>query len=186
MPDIVGNPGVFFQGDWGSPRWRNFACPPLPTTILAFWPDLSPPLTEFCPRKFQKCYLIFSLNFDYFLAQYSIRKLYFMLKTTKFAQILLRGGGGHFWPQRTIFLSSPPHLTLFPMRVPPIWLCLRKGSKIIPESKFPPTKNLVEKPWILCTLFVYPSWSMWGHMFNPWHMDHFKCNAKKKKKKKKG
>ena len=116
-------------GDWGSleavkilpvppicrPGFLTRACPPN-------W-VLSPKIWKFLPH--------FSLNFDYFLAQNCIRKLYFMLKTPKFALILLQEG---------IFGFSGQNF-----QVPHIWLRPRQGLKIVHDSKHPPTKNFLKK-----------------------------------------
>ena len=138
----------FFLGDWeGPPGGKNFAHPPQPTAVPAF-------LTRACSLnwvlslKISKISTHFSLNFVYFLAQNCIRKLYFMLKTPKFALILL---GGYFGLQQTIFPSplSSDSIT-DASSPPPIWLGPRWGPKIVPKSKSPLTKTFVKKPW--------PSW----------------------------
>ena len=64
-------------------------CSPLTNCRPHFLTKACPHPTEFCPWKFQKFYLIFLSIFDYFFAQNCIRKLYFKLKTPKFALILL-------------------------------------------------------------------------------------------------
>ena len=125
----------FFPG--GFPQQQKFCPSPATNCHPCFLTRACPPPpTEFCPWKFQKFYLIFSLNFDYFLAQNCIRKLYFMLKNTKICSNF--AVGGHFWPQRTIFLSPP-------MWVPPSDSVPNRDRKIVPKSKFPPKKKICEK-----------------------------------------
>ena len=122
---------------------RVFSCPitskilpvtPQPTAIPAFWPEpvpanwvLSPKISKISPH--------FSLNFDYFLGQNCIRKLYFMLKTPKFALILR---WGHSWSQRIIFPTAPPHLTPFPT-----------GTENRPRKQASPPSKFCEKT-LLC------------------------------------
>ena len=78
----------FFPGELGVPLGgENFARPPnRPPSPLFDQTQLN-----FVPENFKILLLAhFSFNFDYFFAQNCIiRKLYFMLKTPKFALILL-------------------------------------------------------------------------------------------------
>ena len=122
----------FFWGGLGVP-WQQKFCPS-PNHRPHFLTKACPPSWVLSPKILSH----FSLNFDNFLsAQNCIRKCYFMLKTPKFAQILL---WGHFWPQRTILLSSP-HLS----PLPPTWCRPWRGPKIIPESKPPPPPKILWK-----------------------------------------
>ena len=125
---------VFFPG--GSPRWQNFCpSPNRPPSPLFLLPELVPQISKILPH--------FSLKFDYFWAQNCIRKLYFMLKTSKFALIVLWGGGGIFGFGKQFF-QVPSHLTPSPMRVPPSDLSLT-GTENHPWKQVPPTKNFVKK-----------------------------------------
>ena len=133
---------------------RKFCLFPPPPTDRhpCFLTRACPLQLSLVPKKF-KSFTHFSLNFDYFLAQNCIRKLYFMLKTPNkiCSNFAVRG---HFWPQWTIFQSPPPicHLTPSLMRVLPssdsvpdaspplIWLRPKRRLKITPESKCPHQK----------------------------------------------
>ena len=87
----------------------------------------------------------FSLNFDFFLPQNCIRKLYFMLQTSKFAVILVWGGIlGLSWQffQVPLIWFHPWHKS-----PPPFWLHPWREPKIATKGK-PPTKNLGEKTLI--------------------------------------
>ena len=82
---------VFFPGGTGGPPGsKNFACPPTDRRphflTRACYPNwvLSLKISKILPH--------FSLNFNYFLAQNCIRKLYFMLKTPKFDSNFAVGG----------------------------------------------------------------------------------------------
>ena len=136
-----------------------------PGFFPAFWPDPVPP-TEFCPPKFQKILPNFSLNFDYFSAQNCIRKLYFMLKTPKFANFAVRGI--YIGLSRQFFQASP-RLTPSSSGVPPIWLCPQRGPKIIPRKQVPHQK-FCEKPcaprvsivWTWSWQRTKQEWCLWG------------------------
>ena len=147
---------------WGPPGGKNFAHPPTdrrPRILTRTCPPnwfLSPKISKMLPH--------FSLNFDYFLAQDCIRKVYFMLLTPKFALILLQGV---FWPQQKLFQvylhmtpsptwGPPPPSDSVPDMSPPIWLCPQHGPKIIPKSKSLPPKNFGKKPWYASCSKVFP------------------------------
>ena len=156
---------VFFpEGDKGPPGGKNFAHPPTQPCPHFLTRACLPP-TQFRTQKFQKFYLIFLLIFDYFLAQNCIRKLYPMLKTPKFALILLKG---EFWSQRTIFPSPPPSSDSIPdASPPPIWPQSLTGTKklSLKPSLFPKKKKDFEKP---CPL----NFAVFCHyifFFNHWH-----------------
>ena len=83
--------GFFFSWeDWGSPRWQKWCLSPQPTAVPVLWPEPVPPKWVLSP-KISKILPHFPLNFDYFSAQNSIRKLYFMLKIPTF--VLFCWGG---------------------------------------------------------------------------------------------
>ena len=107
-----------------------------PTTVPAFWPE--PVSPQIWSPKMSKFYLsIPSTLTKYFLllVQNCIRKLYFMLKTSKFALILLKG---HFYPQWTIF-PSPPLIWLHPRReFPPSDSVPDRDRKLSPKASPPP------------------------------------------------
>ena len=79
---------VFFLGGLGRPP--DVKILPVPPTDRCphFLTTASPPNRVLSP-KISNILPNFSLNFDYFLAQNCTRKWYFMLKTLKFALILL-------------------------------------------------------------------------------------------------
>ena len=120
------------QGFFGGvPRWQKFCLSPQPTSIPTFRPEPVPPTWVMSP-KISKLLPHFSLNFDYFLAQNCIRKLYFMLKAPNFAVGGIFGLSGQFF-------QVPPHLTSSPT-----W------NENRPRKQVPPTKNFVKIP---CYLF---------------------------------
>ena len=85
--DVLVYPGFFPGGVGVPPGSENFVSPPNRPSSPLFDQSLSP--NWVLSPKISKILPNFSLNFDYFLAQNCTRKLYFMLKTPKFAQILL-------------------------------------------------------------------------------------------------
>ena len=77
----------------------------------------------------------FSLNFGYFLAQNCIRKLYFMLKTPKFA--LIFGLSGQFF-------LVPHHLSPSPMWTPHLSPS-RTGTEKSSRKQVPPNQKFCDK-----------------------------------------
>ena len=68
---------------------------------------------------------------------------------------------GHFWPQRTIFPSSPSSESI-PDVSPPIWLRPQWWPKIVPKSKSPlPPKILRTNPAPYLSLHLVISWRIW-------------------------
>ena len=114
-----------------------------------------PPTTEFCPWKFQKFYLNFLsilTPFFFFLAQNSIRKLYFM-HIPKFAWTLMKGGIFGLSGQ---FFQVLPHLKTeySPQKFPPqkkLWktLCYVSSSCALPDR--PRIKTKLPTTWIEST-----------------------------------
>ena len=124
----------------GPPRWWKFCTSPQTKYRPRVLTRACPLQLSFVPENF-KHFTSFSLNFDYFLAQNCIRKLYFMLKTPKIA---LFCWGGYFWPQRKFFQD------------PLIWLCPRRESppsdsipngdrKLSPKASPPPPPKILWK-----------------------------------------
>ena len=117
------------------PGGKNFSRPPNRPPSLLFDQSLSP--NWVLSLKISKILPNFSLNFDYFLAQNCIRKLYFMLKTPKFALILLVGG----ILASANNISKSPIIDSVPDVSPPsIWLRPWWVLKIFPVTS-PPTRN---------------------------------------------
>ena len=138
----------FFTGEWGFPQAaKNLPIPPTdryPRFLTRACPPnwvLSPKISIILPH--------FSLNFDYFLAQNCIRKLY--LNTTICSNFAV---GGHSLASADNF-PGPPHLTSSPMWVPPIWLRPQQGLKIVPESKSPPHQKFCEKTLVLVIICIH-------------------------------
>ena len=116
--------GFFSWGDC-PPRRQKF-CPSPPTDYRPrFLTRACLPQLSFVTKNFI-FFPHFSLNFEYSLAQNCIRKLYFMLKTPKFALIVPYGDIFGLSGQ---FFQVPPHLTLSTMWVPPIWSLVFRGVK---------------------------------------------------------
>ena len=80
--------GFFSWGTGGIPYAAKILPVPPPNSRPCFLTRACPLQPSLVPRN-SKVLLIFFLNFDYFIAKNCIRKLYFMLKTPKFALILL-------------------------------------------------------------------------------------------------
>ena len=134
--------GIFPWGSGGvHPGGEHFARLPATDFRPCFRPEPIPP-NWVLSRKISNILLHFSLNFDYFLSQNYIRKLY--AESTKFALILL---WGHFGLSGQFFQVPPP----------PRLRCKSPPPNSIPESMSPFTKNFVKKPaMLLATL----SWTI--------------------------
>ena len=141
-PDNVGEE-FYSRGDWGSPTAKILPVPQM-TAALFFDQRLSP--NWVLSLKISKFYLIFPLNFDYFLAQNYIRMLFFMLITKICSYFAVRGifdlscqfsQAPLIWPHPW---HEPPHLTPSLMRAPP-----PPPTKNHPRKQVP-TKNFVKNP----------------------------------------
>ena len=122
--------GFYSWGDWGVSHQAAKILPVPPTDYRPHFLTRASavPPTVYCPQKFQKFYLIFLLLLSSKLHQKA-------LMCSNFAV------GGHFWLQRTIFLSpsssdsvpdaGSPHLTPSP-----------RGTENHPQKQVSPSKIL--------------------------------------------
>ena len=135
---------IFQQEHFLTRAWAKIFPVPPPTTVPAFCPEPVRPPNWVLSLKISKILPHFSLNFDYFLAQNCIRKLYYMLKTPKFALILQWEGA---------FLASSDNFSKSPFirlscESPPSDSVPNGDQKLSPKASSPPTKNFVEKSCI--------------------------------------
>ena len=131
----------FFSWGWGD--WAQVAkILPVPTTNRhpCFLSRTCPPQRECCSRKFQKFYLIF-LSILTTFKQNSIRKLYLMLKTPKFALTLLKGA---FLATADNF-SKSPLIWLRPSPPPPTDSIPLTGTSKSSRKQVLPHQNFFEK-----------------------------------------